>query len=110
MGYDDPKSLGGREFGATLSLPIWIDYMKVALAKRGPIERAAPEGVVQQDGDWMLEEYTSDPTVRGIDLDQAPAPEGEAAPGEETPAVPGTPAAPANPPATPPAQPATPAQ
>ncbi|MGO4377743.1 penicillin-binding protein 1A [Pseudoduganella sp. RAF19] len=110
MGYDEPKSLGGREFGATLSLPIWIDYMKVALAKRGPIERAAPEGVVQQDGDWMLEEYTSDPTVRGIDLDQAPAPEGEAAPGEETPAVPGTPAAPANPPATPPAQPATPAQ
>ena len=110
MGYDEPKSLGGREFGATLSLPIWIDYMKVALAKRGPIERAAPEGVVQQDGDWMLEEYTSDPTVRGIDLDQAPAPEGEAAPSEEAPAVPGTPAAPANPPATPPAQPATPAQ
>jgi membrane peptidoglycan carboxypeptidase len=31
MGYDDPRSLGGREFGATLALPIWIDYMQVAL-------------------------------------------------------------------------------
>ncbi|MDB5916601.1 MAG: penicillin-binding protein, partial [Massilia sp.] len=26
MGYDEPKSLGGREFGATLAMPIWIDY------------------------------------------------------------------------------------
>ena len=23
MGYDEPRSLGGREFGATLALPIW---------------------------------------------------------------------------------------
>ncbi|HEX8784687.1 MAG TPA: penicillin-binding protein 1A, partial [Telluria sp.] len=34
MGFDDPRSLGGKEFGATVSLPIWIDYMRVALAKR----------------------------------------------------------------------------
>ena len=57
MGYDEPKSLGGREFGATLSLPIWIDYMKVAIAKRPVTERAAPEGVMQADGDWIYSEY-----------------------------------------------------
>jgi penicillin-binding protein 1A len=98
MGYDEPKSLGGREFGATLSLPIWIDYMKVALAKRAPVERAAPEGVVQLEGEWMYEEYANDPTVRGIDVDAAPVPEGEPAPTEGAP--PG--AAPTAPPGAPP--------
>jgi penicillin-binding protein 1A len=98
MGYDEPKSLGGREFGATLSLPIWIDYMRVALAKRPPVDRGAPEGVVQSKGDWVLEEYANDPTVRGIDLEAEPT-EGEpedAAPATEpstTPAAAGTPAA-----------------
>ncbi|WP_229473752.1 penicillin-binding protein 1A [Pseudoduganella lurida] len=108
MGYDEPKSLGGREFGATLALPIWIDYMKVALARRPVVEREAPEGVVQLDGDWILEEYAADPTVRGIDLDEAvpgqagvPVPQME---GGEQPALPGAPViapvSPAVPPST----------
>lgn len=73
MGYDDPKSLGGREFGATLAMPIWIDYMRVALQKAPPRERGVPEGVAQaEDGSWMYSEYVGDATVRGIDLDAAP--------------------------------------
>jgi penicillin-binding protein 1A len=107
MGYDEPKSLGGREFGATLSLPIWIDYMKVALAKRGPVDRQPPEGVVQHNGDWMFEEYANDPTVRGIDIDSLPAPEGEA-PAEGENGAAAAPAAaltqPVAPPPPPPAQ------
>ena len=90
MGYDDPKSLGGREFGSSLALPIWIDYMKVALAKRPVVERPAPEGVVQIDGDWVYEEYANDPTVKGIDLN-VPTPEGavpEDAPPGTAPAAP----------------------
>jgi penicillin-binding protein 1A len=76
MGYDDPKSLGGREFGATLAMPIWIDYMRVALQKAPPRERPVPEGVVQaEDGSWMYAEYANDASVRTIDLDaQPPAP------------------------------------
>ena len=31
MGFDRPKSLGTGEFGGTLSLPIWMNYMRVAL-------------------------------------------------------------------------------
>ncbi len=57
MGYDEPRSLGGREFGATLALPIWVDYMRVALAnapQRAPLE---PEGVVNVAGDWVYAEY-----------------------------------------------------
>jgi penicillin-binding protein 1A len=33
MGFDKPKSLGEGEFGGTLSLPIWMSYMRVALNK-----------------------------------------------------------------------------
>jgi penicillin-binding protein 1A len=107
MGYDEPKSLGGREFGATLSLPIWMDYMRVALPKHPPIERPVPEGVVQLNGDWILEEYSNDPTVRAVDLDTIPA-EGEQPPAEGAQPTPQAPAAP-NTPATPNA-PATPGQ
>jgi penicillin-binding protein 1A len=73
MGYDDPKSLGGREFGATVALPIWIDYMRVALAKKPQQEeRAQPDGVVRENDDWVYAEFAETPTLSGIDLDQAP--------------------------------------
>ena len=28
MGFDQPKSLGDREFGSSTALPIWMDYKK----------------------------------------------------------------------------------
>jgi penicillin-binding protein 1A len=84
MGYDEPKSLGGREFGATLSLPIWMDYMRAALPKHPALERAVPEGVVQLNGDWVLEEYAGDPTVLAIDMDTDPDEGEQAAPAEGT--------------------------
>ncbi|MDB5917151.1 MAG: penicillin-binding protein, partial [Massilia sp.] len=72
MGYDEPKSLGGREFGATLAMPIWIDYMRVALAKRPQQDRAAPEGVVRQDDDWLYAEYAGSTEFKTIDIEAAP--------------------------------------
>ncbi len=57
MGYDEPRSLGGREFGSTLALPIWVDYMRVALAKTPQRERTPPEGVVRSSGDWVYAEF-----------------------------------------------------
>jgi penicillin-binding protein 1A len=90
MGYDDPKSLGGREFGATVALPIWIDYMRVALAKKPPQEeRAQPEGIVRDNDDWVYTEFAETPAMGAIDLDQAPDPNAPP-PDEGTP--PGTPA------------------
>jgi penicillin-binding protein 1A len=75
MGYDDPKSLGGREFGATVALPIWIDYMRVALARKPPQEeRLAPDGVVRENDDWVYAEFAETPALGSIDLDQAPDP------------------------------------
>jgi penicillin-binding protein 1A len=69
MGYDKPRSLGGREFGATLALPIWIDYMRVALRSAPDAQRSAPEGVVQVDGDWTYQEYLNGNAVRSIDVE-----------------------------------------
>ncbi|MCA1854776.1 PBP1A family penicillin-binding protein [Massilia oculi] len=57
MGYDEPRSLGGREFGATLALPAWVDYMRVALARVPQRERTPPEGVVRAGGDWVYAEF-----------------------------------------------------
>jgi penicillin-binding protein 1A len=74
MGYDDPKSLGGREFGATVAMPIWIDYMRVALAKRPEQERMAPEGVANDTGDWTFAEFAGQPALRTIDVVLAPPP------------------------------------
>jgi len=89
MGFDDPKSLGGREFGATVAMPIWIDYMRVALAKRPPVERPVPAGLTQLNGEWLYDEFMGDAAVHSLDLDSEPAtPEDAAAP----PAVPAAPA------------------
>ncbi|MDB5962656.1 MAG: penicillin-binding protein [Massilia sp.] len=80
MGYDDPRSLGGREFGATLAMPIWIDFMRVALNGKPQEERLEPEGVMRQDDDWIYAEYAGSAEFKGIDLEQAPALSPDAAP------------------------------
>ncbi len=72
MGYDQPKSLGGREFGATLALPIWIDYMRQALAGKPVTERSPPQGVSMVDGDWMYDEFKGDDGVKTLDVEVSP--------------------------------------
>jgi penicillin-binding protein 1A len=69
MGYDEPKSLGGKEFGSTLAMPIWIDYMRVALAHRPEQERATPEGVVRENDDWVYTEFAETPELKAIDVE-----------------------------------------
>jgi len=72
MGYDEPRSLGGREFGSTLAMPIWVDYMRVALAKVPPQERVPPDDVVSDGQDWIYPEFADAGEVRTIDI--APPP------------------------------------
>jgi penicillin-binding protein 1A len=36
MGFDEKKSLGAKETGARAALPMWMDFMKVALAGHDP--------------------------------------------------------------------------
>ncbi len=46
VGFDNYTPLGRREFGGTAALPIWIEYMREALAGVPEIERPLPEGIV----------------------------------------------------------------
>ena len=77
MGYDEPKSLGGREFGATLALPIWIDYMRVALARVPVQDRTPPEGLMRDGDDWIYGEYAGTADFKLIDIDALPPPQSE---------------------------------
>ena len=46
MGYDQPRSLGGQETGGRAALPIWMDYMAVALKDVPDEPYKVPQGVV----------------------------------------------------------------
>lgn len=69
MGFDTPQSLGNREFGSTVALPIWMDYMASALKGRAPYAMAQPPGVSLVQGDWVLDEFQGAAGVQSIDLD-----------------------------------------
>ena len=46
IGYDEKKFLGAKETGSRAALPIWMDFMKTALAGKDPGDfQAPPEGV-----------------------------------------------------------------
>ncbi len=47
VGRDDFKSLGYREYGGKAALPIWIDYMRVALKDQPLAANDPPEGMVK---------------------------------------------------------------
>jgi penicillin-binding protein 1A len=56
VGFDQPRKLGDRETGGGLALPIWTDYMKVALDGKPEVAPEPPPGVVQIGADWYYAE------------------------------------------------------
>lgn len=46
IGYDDGKSLGGGETGASVALPAWMEFMKIAHEHKPPADFPRPAGVV----------------------------------------------------------------
>lgn len=56
IGFDQPKSLGSRETGGGIALPIWIGYMQKALKDMPVDERSVPEGIIQADNDYYYAE------------------------------------------------------
>ena len=57
VGYSEPRSLGERESGGGLALPIWIDYMATALKGVPEVPLEPPSGVLKIDQDWVYEEW-----------------------------------------------------
>lgn len=46
VGFDQPQTLGRREYGGTLALPIWIDYMRIALKDKPMHTLTKPAGII----------------------------------------------------------------
>ncbi len=63
-GFDQPKTLGRNQTGASVALPIWMDFMAKALKGVPEMELTPPPGVV-------LVETAPDPTIP----DDKPTPE-----------------------------------
>jgi penicillin-binding protein 1A len=70
MGFDNPRSLGNREFGSTLALPIWINYMRTALRGKPEVQMPVPAGLVQANGDWMYQEYLKANAVESVGIER----------------------------------------
>ena len=68
FGFDNPRNLGDRETGGGLSLPIWIRYMRTALADVpvASVTSKPPAGVVQSGGDWAYAEFAGGRGVSSI--------------------------------------------
>jgi penicillin-binding protein 1A len=72
MGYDQPKSLGSREFGAQLALPIWVQYMGRALRGVPQYTEPPPDGVSTLNEEMYLSKFTpGNGFVSAIGLDDA---------------------------------------
>ena len=80
VGFDQPKSLGERETGGGVALPIWINYMKSAMKGMPETPLKPPPGVVSAttgaggEGDSLVESagvtdwyYSEFPPKRFVD-------------------------------------------
>ncbi|KVD49168.1 penicillin-binding protein [Burkholderia sp. ABCPW 11] len=74
IGCDNPRSLGDRETGGGLSLPVWIDYMGAALKGVPEFKPTAPDGVESLGGELYFTEFTpGHGFVSTVGVPQAPA-------------------------------------
>jgi penicillin-binding protein 1A len=44
MGYDNPRPLGESAYGGTLCAPIFVEFIKAAMAEQGPVSFDVPPG------------------------------------------------------------------
>ena len=70
MGYDEPQSLGERESGGGLALPIWIEAMARMLQGVPLQPLVAPGGIVSVGNDWRYAEYAEGGFVPGVGINE----------------------------------------
>ncbi len=61
VGFDQPEPLGEREQGATVAVPIWIDFMRQALDGEPEASLPRPDGIV----DRLVDRDTGAPAMPG---------------------------------------------
>jgi penicillin-binding protein 1A len=81
IGYDNPRSLGDRETGGGLALPVWIDYMRQTLKGVPEYRMPMPDDVVTLDGELYFDAFTpGHGFVATVGISQAQADGEDAAP------------------------------
>jgi penicillin-binding protein 1A len=95
VGFDQDRSLGGREQGGVTAIPMWIDYMREALAHVPEHALARPLGIVEYrinpTNGLIGNDATRDTVFEKFDIDNVPAREPEqsfVAPDSATPTTP----------------------
>jgi len=93
VGRDDFRSLGYREYGGKAALPIWINYMRVALKDQPERNPDPPEGMVKVSvgaggrllpgGSGGVVEWVKAEDLQRMESEIAPNVEGNAQPDEE---------------------------
>ncbi|WP_368623338.1 penicillin-binding protein 1A [Paraburkholderia sp. BR13444] len=58
MGYDNPRSLGDKETGGGLALPVWIEYMGRALKGVPEYKMARPDDVSEIGSELYFDDFT----------------------------------------------------
>ena len=73
IGYPQPKSLGDRESGGGLALPVWAATMAVALKGQPNTQLQPPaEGLTKIGDDWFYTEFAGDLAIARIGLPALP--------------------------------------
>ncbi|RYF50926.1 MAG: penicillin-binding protein, partial [Comamonadaceae bacterium] len=69
LGYDQPRSLGARETGGGVAMPIWLSYMQDVL-KGVPEQprREKPEGMLVEGGEMYFAEFPPGQAVARLGL------------------------------------------
>ncbi|MBF6616468.1 penicillin-binding protein 1A [Pollutimonas thiosulfatoxidans] len=69
MGYDQPRSLGSGETGGGAALPIWLDYMRVALKDQAESPPPPmPDGLAVVNGEFYFDEFPPGQAVARVGL------------------------------------------
>ncbi|MBG09738.1 MAG: peptidase [Gammaproteobacteria bacterium] len=85
VGFDQPQPLGEREQGATVAVPIWIDFMRDALAETPEVTMNRPDGIV----DRLVDTRSGAPATPGTENSMFEYFREELAPQPATDGVPG---------------------
>ncbi|AMM15056.1 penicillin-binding protein [Burkholderia sp. PAMC 28687] len=73
IGYDSPRSLGDKETGGGLALPVWMEYMSRALRGVPEYKSSMPPDVVSLGGELYFDDLTpGHGFVATIGVSQAP--------------------------------------
>jgi penicillin-binding protein 1A len=66
MGFDQPVSMGKQESGGSSALPIWVDFMRLALKDKPDVGYTKPDSIVVRRIDSNSGERLPDGQSGGI--------------------------------------------